>query len=150
MPQSQFFPRQTEYDRSKTFVTKVELIVISSIYFWPFHFVFWPLSEVADKTALDANEWALELKFSICNGIRVFQLWQLLYLYHRLTKGLWKSVVCTLYNVQCTFTTVRRSSLSPKYNIVQHDNNYMAGRVIFDITLSDIRSGCHVVPKFLG
>ena len=50
----------------------------------------------------------------------------------------------------CTFITVRRSSLSPKYNIVQHDNNYMAGKVIFDITLSDIRSGCHVVPKFLG
>ena len=38
----------------------------------------------------------------------------------------------------------------PKYNIVQHDMNYMAGKVIFQITISVMRLGCHVVLKFLG
>ena len=38
----------------------------------------------------------------------------------------------------------------PKYNIVQHDMNYMAGKVIFQITISVMRLGCHDVLKFLG
>ena len=74
---------------------------------------------------------AMELKFSICNEVGVFQIWQLLYLYNRKTIWLWKSVNYTLYIYYCA---------------------QMLSYVLKTILSSMIKttSCCNVVLKFLG